>query len=124
MTVRTADTPFIGKGGRRNYLSHKIENRNIGAHLVCGNIDTYVSFNTNNLVPGGANIIIEVTKRCIEIIAEMLGKSSGGGNESLIFVLLQPINYILLVLVAPKTLYVQYDNCGENKVILHTMIPY
>jgi len=54
-----------------------------------------VSLNTNNLVPGGANVIIEVTKRCIEITAEML--SSKG-------------------FICPKKLSVQYDNCGENKV--------
>lgn len=112
MTTRTGDTPVIGKcieiilaiesimfycieGKPKATLQHHIENRNIGAHIVCGSIDTFVSINTNDLLPGGANIITEVTKRCIEIAAEMLAKSG---------------------LVLPKRLSVQYDNCGENKV--------
>ena len=88
---------YTGKKDRKANLGHHIENRNIGAHLVCGPIDTYVSFNTNNLVPGGANVIIEVTKRCIEVLGEMLSKRG---------------------FVTPKKLNVQYDNCGENKVII------
>ena len=63
--------------------------------MVCGPIDEYVSISTDNLIPGGANVLIEVTRMAIEILAEKLAA----------------INYVL-----PKNLGVQYDNCGENKV--------
>jgi len=53
------------------------------------------------MIPGGANIITEVTKRCIEIAADMLSKMG---------------------FVLPKKLAVQYDNCGENKVLNSTII--
>jgi hypothetical protein len=92
---------MIGKKNQKSTIPHRIENRNIGAHVVCGSIDTYMSFNTNDLVPGGSNVIIEVTKRCIEVLAEMLSAKG---------------------YVTPKKLSVQYDNCGENKVRYETPI--
>ena len=39
-----------------------IENRNVGARIVCGPIDEYIAICTNNLIPGGANVFIEVTR--------------------------------------------------------------
>ena len=63
--------------------------------MVCGPINEYVSISTDNTIPGGANVLIEVTRMAIEILAEKLAL----------------IGYVL-----PKSLGIQYDNCGENKV--------
>jgi hypothetical protein len=63
--------------------------------MVCGPINEYVSISTNDTIPGGANVMIEVTRMAIEILAEKLAA---------------------IGLVLPKVLGVQYDNCGENKV--------
>jgi hypothetical protein len=63
--------------------------------MVCGPINEYVSISTDNTIPGGANVMIEVTRMAIEILAEKLAA----------------IGFVL-----PKSLGVQYDNCGENKV--------
>ena len=92
-TVTTGDTPKYQKlrGERQN---NTIENRNIGVHIVCGPIDKWISVSTDNTIPGGANVLIEVTRMAIEILAELLA---------------------VLGFTLPKTLHVQYDNCGENK---------
>jgi hypothetical protein len=37
-----------------------IENRNIGVRLVCGPVKEYISVCTNNLVPHGANVLVDV----------------------------------------------------------------
>jgi hypothetical protein len=74
----------------------QIEVRNIGARVVCGPIDHYISITTNDLIPGGANVMIEATRLAIEYLADTLSK------------LPKP-------LALPKTIGVNYDNCGENK---------
>jgi hypothetical protein len=93
-TVTTGDTPKYQKlrGERQN---NTIENRNIGVHIVCGPINKWVSVSTDNTIPGGANVLIEVTRMAIEILAEALAA---------------------LGFTLPPNLHVQYDNCGENKV--------
>jgi hypothetical protein len=93
-TVITGDTPKWTKENQ-SQQNNKIENRNIGVHMVCGPINEYVSISTNDTIPGGANVMIEVTRMAIEILAEKLAT---------------------IGLVLPKVLGVQYDNCGENKV--------
>jgi hypothetical protein len=80
--------------------THFVENRNIGVRLVCGPIDKWISISTNNLLPGGANILIEASKIALEVLAELLGEVG---------------------LTLPKILFVQYDNSTENKVILHNI---
>ena len=96
-TVITGNTPKWTKG-RKSQQNNVIENRNIGVHMVCGPINEYVSISTDNTIPGGANVLIEVTRMAIEILAEKLAA----------------IGFVL-----PKTLGVQYDNCGENKVSIY-----
>lgn len=93
-TVITGNTPKLSKN-RSITLNNYIENRNIGARLVCGPIDCWISISTNNLIPGGANVMIDATKTAIEVLAEMLGE---------------------IDLITPKKINIQYDNCGENKV--------
>ena len=65
--------------------------------MVCGPIDEYVSICTDITIPGGTNVMIEVTRMAIGILAEKLAA----------------IGFVI-----PKNLGVQYDNCGENKVRL------
>jgi hypothetical protein len=93
-TVITGNTPKYMKV-TKTQQNNVIENRNLGVHMVCGPINDYVSISTDNLIPGGANVLIEVTRMAIEILAEKLAA----------------VGYVL-----PKVLGVQYDNCGENKV--------
>ena len=76
-------------------MANVIENRNIGVHVVCGPIDEYISVCTDNLIPGGANILVEVVKFAIEYLGRRL----------------QAINMIL-----PKKIALQFDNSGEQKV--------
>jgi hypothetical protein len=92
--VTTGNTPKFSKLRQENQ-NNVIENRNIGVHMVCGPIDDWISISTDNTIPGGANVMVEVTRMAIEIAAEKLA---------------------LLGFVLPPTLYVQFDNCGENKV--------
>ena len=76
----------------------KMENCLIGARIVCGPIDCYVGICASDLIPGGANVLIEATRICIELLAQKLAlcnppyplPDKGGAN---------------------------YDNCGENKVL-------
>ena len=93
-TVITGNTPKWTKDSK-SQQNTVIENRNIGVHMVCGPINEYISISTDNTIPGGANVMIEVTRMAIEILAEKLAA----------------IGFVL-----PKSLGVQYDNCGENKV--------
>jgi hypothetical protein len=97
MTVITCNTPRWRKG-RKVVVPHVFENRNIGARLICGPVDKYISINTNDLIPGGANVLVEVTRLCVEIMAELLHEHN---------------------LELPKKGYFQYDNSGEQKVRLY-----
>jgi hypothetical protein len=72
-----------------------IENRNIGVRIVCGPVKEYISVCTNNLIPHGANVLVEVLKFSIEYLANRL------------------MDYGM---VLPKKIGVQGDNSGENKV--------
>jgi hypothetical protein len=79
---------------RKTSDGHVIENRNIGARIICGPIDDYISICTDNLMPSGANILIEVTKYCMEYAAKMLAMHN---------------------MVMPQKVALQFDNSGENK---------
>jgi len=72
-----------------------IENRNIGVRIVCGPIDEYISICTDNLIPKGANVLVEVARYCIEYLAERL-QAHG--------------------MRLPRKIGYQFDNSGENKV--------
>ena len=99
-TTGSGNTPKLTK--LRNQAPGKvIENRNIGARIVCGPIDKWISISTNNLIPGGANILIEASKIAMETLAELLGEVG---------------------LTLPKILFVQYDNSTENKVNMYIYI--
>ncbi len=59
----------------------------------------YVS--TDNTIPGGANLAIEIQRLALEYLAEELGKRK---------------------LHMPRKLHFQFDNCGENKVYFYLFI--
>ena len=75
-----------------------IENRNIGVKITCGPVKEYISVCTNNLIPHGANVVVEVVKYAIEYLAKRLQEHS---------------------MVLPKKVGIQGDNSGENKVNIY-----
>ena len=75
----------------------KMENRLIGGRIVCGPIDNYIGICTSDLIPGGANVLIEATRIAIELLANKLAACN------------PPI-------ALPAKGGLNYDNCGENKV--------
>lgn len=63
--------------------------------MVCGpSIDEVFLFNIDDLVPGGANLMIEVLRQTIAELAQLL---------------------VNVGLNLPGSLSLQFDNCGENK---------
>jgi hypothetical protein len=99
MTVLTCNTPRWNRArGKKAEAKNQIENRNIGARLVCGPVDAYISINTDDTIPGGGNVLVEATRICIEVLAELLAAPEYN-------------------MALPKKAYFQYDNSGENKVI-------
>jgi hypothetical protein len=94
-SVWTGNSPRMKIGGRSIKFDKVIENRNIGVRIVCGPIDEYISICTNNLIPGGANVLVEVTRYTIGYIARRLAEFG---------------------MIMPKKIGFQFDNSGENKV--------
>jgi hypothetical protein len=63
MTTRRCDTPKIGRK-RISKGGHKlIESRVIGVEVVCGPIKGVFIYYTDNLVTGGANIMVEIQRQ-------------------------------------------------------------
>ena len=94
-SVWTGNSPKVKIGERTMKFDKVIENRNIGIRVVCGPIDEYISVCTNNLIPGGANVLIEVTRYAMEYLGRRLAEYG---------------------MSMPKKLGFQFDNSGENKV--------
>ena len=93
----TGNPPKTNKD-RQSKVDFCIENRNIGVRVVCGPIDEYISICTNNLIPHGANVLVEVVRFSIEYLGRRLAKIDPN-------------------LILPKKLGLQFDNSGENKVL-------
>jgi hypothetical protein len=81
----------------KTHAHQKMENRNIGVRIVCGPIDEFLSICIGDLIPGGANVIIECVRLAIETLAAKLAA------------LPNP-------LVLPRKGGLNADNCGEQKV--------
>ena len=81
----------------RTHAYPQMENRLIGARIVCGPIDCYIGICTNDLLPGGANVLIEATRIAIETLANKLAQCN------------PPLQL-------PKRGGMNFDNSGENKV--------
>ncbi len=72
----------------------KVENRVIAGIVICGHIDTVFVYTVDQLTSGGANLMIEVIRQALSDLGKLLickGKK------------------------LPRILYLQFDNCGENK---------
>jgi hypothetical protein len=72
----------------------KVENRIIAGIIVCGDLDTVFAYSVDQLISGGANLMIEVIRQGLSDLGRLL-KSKGKK--------------------VPRFLYLQFDNCGENK---------
>ena len=59
-----------------------------------GHIDTIFVYSVDQMMSGGANLMIEVMRRALGDLGELLK----GRNQ-----------------MVPRILYMQFDNCGENK---------
>jgi len=90
----TTETPKVGKD-RHSKGTQTMESRVIGVEVFCGTIETTFLYFTDNMVSGGANIMIEVQRQALIDLAIMLKKQ----NQKM-----------------PKEFIFQFDNCGENKV--------
>ena len=75
-------------------------NRVIGIIVACGHIDTRFVYSLDDLVYGGANTMIEVMRQAFHDLASLLAALPNGGC------------------LMPKKVFLQFDNCGENKVSL------
>lgn len=88
-------TPIQGKGRKSKGDTKKIGNRVIGVVVACGPVDTRFVYSLNDLIRGGANIMVEVVRQTIYDVSRILATYN---------------------LATPKQVYLQFDNCGENKV--------
>lgn len=59
MTSYTCTTPQV----RGQKVNKVIDNRVMGTEVVCGQLDTTFLYHTDQLVPGSANLIIEVIRQ-------------------------------------------------------------
>ena len=91
MTQYTTRTPKLLKSSKGDEV---IESRLIGVEVFCGPVKTVFSYLTSAFVSGGANIIIEVVRQSIVDLCSLLKHHQ---------------------MVKPKNLWLQFDNCGENK---------
>lgn len=93
----TGDTPFFKVDGRYSKEDHgkaKIETRMCGVRVVCGDIDEFWVYYTDNMMPGGANVMIEIMRQAI---AELTVRLAQRGFK------------------LPRLCFLYFDNCGENK---------
>jgi len=95
MTQYTTNTPRVGSNYRKGKQdSAVLGTRVIGVEVVCGPIDEVFLFLVDDLVGGGANLMIEIQRQAILDLSRRLAAFN---------------------LEMPKSLFLQFDNCGENK---------
>jgi hypothetical protein len=92
-------TPKWGKGtyGGKSHTEKeepKMENRVIAGIVICGDIDGVFVYTVDQLTSGGANLMIEVIRRALSDLGDILKE---------------------IKQLVPKILFLQFDNCGENK---------
>ena len=90
-TVYTCNTPRFSKESKGDKV---IETRIVGTEVICGPIKTVLVYRTDAMVGGGANITIELIRQAIIDTSILLRKRG---------------------LLFPRTLWLQFDNCGDNK---------
>ena len=87
-TCQTPKFPHQSKGDK------VIETRIVGIEVICGPIKTVLVYRTDELISGGANITIEMTRQALIDVSILLRQRG---------------------LLIPRTLWLQFDNCGDNK---------
>jgi hypothetical protein len=91
------DTPFFHVQGRHSKDDHgksKIETRMCGVRVICGDINEFWIFYTDNMMPGGANVMVEIMRQAIAKLTIRLARKG----------------YKL-----PRKWFLYFDNCPENK---------
>ena len=91
MTEYTCQTPTWEASSSSDM---KIDSRLLGIEVYCGPIKTVFIYRIDALVVGGADIMVECVRQAIIDLLKLL---RGKG------------------LLSPKALWLQFDNCGENK---------
>ena len=91
MTEYTCRTPFSKVTVKGD---HFITTRLCGIEVYCGPIKTVFIYRIDSLVSGGANLMVEIVRQALIDLLELL-RNRG--------------------LRSPRTLGLQFDNCGENK---------
>jgi hypothetical protein len=93
----TGDTPFFHFQGRHSKDDHgksKIETRMCGVRVICGDIDEFWIFYTDNFMPGGANVMVEIMRQAV---AHLVIRLAAKGFK------------------LPRKCFLYFDNCAENK---------
>jgi hypothetical protein len=86
-------TPIVGQRKSKGDTK-RLSSRVIAAVVTCGNIDTRFIYTLNDLISGGANIMIEIVRQAIYDLGKILANQH---------------------LKVPGIMFLQFDNCGENK---------
>ena len=98
ITKFRGQTPIIKATNMRKYKiddnKDTAEDRMFGSLLVCGPVKCFILFHCHDFVGGGANCGIEILRLSLLKLAELLAEHN---------------------LNVPMQLYLQFDNCGENK---------
>ena len=94
MTESTGSTPKVGRD-RHSKPSKQIKNRLFTVQVICGDLNYYMNLSVDQLMPGGANLAIEIQRIAMERLSKDLSN---------------------LGLEMPPIVHWQFDNCGENKV--------
>jgi hypothetical protein len=97
MTESKGDCPKEGKK-RHSNQGKVIKNRLFAVQVVCGPIDAILYISVDQTIAGGANLAVEIQRVAIDELTKMLAAKN---------------------LVMPRVQYWQFDNCGENKVIMN-----
>jgi hypothetical protein len=87
-TCQTQEFKQPSKGDRT------IESRIIGCEVYCGPIKTVFVYRTDSLISSGANIMVEIVRQAMIDLCKLLRERN---------------------LSIPHNLWLQFDNCGENK---------
>ena len=91
MTQYTCRTPKFPRASKNDKY---IESRIIAMEVYCGPIKTIFVYRMSSMIRGGANIMNELMRQALFDLCALL-RSKG--------------------LRMPRTLWLQFDNCGENK---------
>ena len=78
------------------YVGKQIRNRLFTVQVICGDLQYYMNVSVDQLMPGGANLAIEIQRVAMEQLSQDLAA---------------------IGLEFPSIIHWQFDNCGENKVL-------